>query len=58
MTIKPLKQNLASVFESFPSYHRIDIATGYFSLRGWSSIDPLVRESFETGDVDGPIESV
>ena len=39
----------------FPSYHRIDIATGYFSLRGWSSIDPLVRESFETGDVDGPI---
>jgi len=42
----------------FPSYHRIDIATGYFSLRGWSSIDPLVRESFESGDVDGPIARV
>lgn len=38
----------------FPSYQRIDVATGYFALRGWSSLDPLVRESFETGDVEGP----
>lgn len=42
----------------FPSYQRIDVATGYFALRGWASLDPLVRESFEVGDVEGPIARV
>ena len=36
----------------FPSYQRIDVATGYFALRGWASLDPLVRESFESGEVE------
>lgn len=42
----------------FPSYQRIDVATGYFALRGWASLDPLVRESFESGDVEGPIARI
>ena len=42
----------------FPSYERIDVATGYFALRGWASLDPLVRESFEAGDVEGPIARI
>lgn len=42
----------------FPSYQRIDVATGYFALRGWSSLDLLVREQFEVGDVEGPVARV
>ena len=42
----------------FPSYQRIDIATGYFALRGWSSLDAIVREQFESGEVEGPIARV
>lgn len=48
----------AGLKKYFPSYQRIDVATGYFSLRGWSSLDELVRESFETGDVDTPVARI
>lgn len=42
----------------FPAYQRIDVAPGYLALRGWASLDLLVRESFEVGDVEGPIARV
>ncbi|MGV0392052.1 phospholipase D-like domain-containing protein [Corynebacterium phoceense] len=38
----------------YPSYASIDVATGYFGLRGWSSLDDLVRATHEKSPDDKP----
>ncbi|WP_408932124.1 helicase-related protein [Corynebacterium sp. YSMAA1_1_D6] len=54
----PEKKLSSGLQKFFPSYQRIDVATGYFALRGWQSLDSLVRESFESGDVDRPVARI
>lgn len=51
MQVKTLFDNQASdstlrtaLQDQFPEYWSIDVATGYFALRGWAALDDLVRE--------------
>lgn len=55
---KPETQLRVGLEDYFPAYDRIDVATGYFALRGWSSLDGLVREKFESGEVEGPVARI
>ncbi|WP_240452515.1 helicase-related protein [Corynebacterium xerosis] len=54
----PDKRLSEALRQTFSAYQRIDVATGYFALRGWAELDPLIRESYETGDCDGPIARI
>lgn len=45
-----------SLRSTFPEHDRIDIATGYFDLRGWDSLSDLVDA--KPTDADGPVARV
>src|SRR5687767_2548815 len=46
-----------SLLKTFPEHKRIDVATGYFDLRGWGTFTDLVDEKQADG-ASGPVARI